>query len=599
MCISTKIFVDITNNKFLKNSVDSGLTKEKLETMKLLIAVLCFGFAIHANASVSAPKVKTPLGGLKGYYKVSQNGRKYEAYEGIPYALPPIGKLRFKPPRPIPAWIGELSATKFGSACIQYDHKPEYSPEKVVGAEDCLYLNVYVPVREKEGSKLPLPVLFWIHGGAFQFGSGMLYSAKYLMDSDVILVTINYRLGPMGFLSTEDEVVPGNMGLKDQSMALRWVSQNIEWFGGDPNKVTLVGLSAGGASVHYHYLSQMSAGLFQGGISFSGTAFDCWTQAENSKEKAKKLSALMGCPTTSSRDMIRCLRHRPSRAIVQATSEFMSFFYNPFSPYGPVVEKFGDEAPFIDRTPVEIINSGDVQDIPWVTGVTSEEGLYPVAEFISDDESLKQLNDNWDILGPNFLDFNYTIPKEKHVEIARLIKEHYFGTKSIDRQSVKELIQMASDRFFVVDGEKAARMQAKVNQNPVWFHYFNYRGEQSLSDSFSDTTVNYGVSHGDDTFYVVDTNWLNPTTTQKDRDMQKHLIDFWVLFATEGIPKVGNVEWLKLDPSKQELHYLNIAGPDKINMDSNANLGEKEFWNSIDFNENVLKHTAGINKDEL
>ena len=102
------------------------------------------------------------------------------------------------------------------------------------------------------------------------------------------------------------------------------------------------------------------------------------------------------------------------------------------------------------------------------------------------------MNDNWDILGPNFLDFNYTIPKEKHVEIARLIKEHYFGTKSIDQQSVKELIQMTSDRFFVVDGEKAARMQAKVNQNPVWFHYFNYRGEQSLSDVFSGTTVNYG-----------------------------------------------------------------------------------------------------------
>jgi len=104
------------------------------------------------------------------------------------------------------------------------------------------------------------------------------------------------------------------------------------------------------------------------------------------------------------------------------------------------------------------------------------------------------LNDNWDILGPDFLDFNYTIPKEKHVEISRLVKKHYFGTKPIDRQSMKELIQMAGDRFFVVDGEKAARMQAKVNQNPVWFYYFTYRGAQSLSDSLSGTTVNYGKS---------------------------------------------------------------------------------------------------------
>ncbi|XP_071576041.1 venom carboxylesterase-6-like isoform X2 [Temnothorax nylanderi] len=503
------------------------------------------------------------------------------------------------PPRPIPAWIGNLSATKFSSVCIQYDQVPEMPPEKVVGAEDCLYLNIYVPAREKGGNKTPMPVIFWIHGGAFQCGSGILYGPKYLMDHDVILVTINYRLGPMGFLSTEDEVVPGNMGLKDQNMALRWVSQNIEWFGGDPKKVTLVGLSAGGASVHYHYLSQLSANLFKGGISFSGTAFDCWTQTENSLDKAKKLSALMGCPTTSSRDMIRCLKYRPARAIVQATSEFMPFFYNPFTPFGPVAERFGDETPFIDRTPIEIINSGDVQDLPWVTGVTSEEGLYPVAEFIADDRNLKQLNDNWDILGPDYLDFNYTIPKEKHVEIARLVKKHYFGTKPIDRQSTKELIQMSSDRFFVVDSEKAARMQAKVNRNPVWYHYFSYRGAQSLSDAYSGTTVDYGVSHGDDVVYVLNTSWVDPTTTQKDRNMQKQLIDFWVLFATEGIPKIANVEWPKLNPSKKELHYLHIAGPDQINMDSNANLGEKEFWNSINFNENILKHKTRINKEEL
>lgn len=99
-------------------------------------------------------------------------------------------------PRQIPAWTGELSATKFSSPCIQYTQQPLDPTEKVEGAEDCLYLNIYVPVREKAGNKMP--VLFWIHGGAFQFGSGMFYGAKYLMDSDVIFVTINYRLGPMG-----------------------------------------------------------------------------------------------------------------------------------------------------------------------------------------------------------------------------------------------------------------------------------------------------------------------------------------------------------------------------------------------------------------
>ncbi|XP_011870237.1 PREDICTED: venom carboxylesterase-6-like isoform X2 [Vollenhovia emeryi] len=587
--------IDMMNN--CPRKVSSQLSAEPI-MLKLLVILLGFGFAVHASTNEAAPRVKTPKGAIKGYYKISQHGRKYEAYEGIPYALPPVGKLRFKPPRPLPTWIGELSATKFGSICLQYDQVPDMPPERVVGAEDCLYLNIYVPVRENWSDKTALPVVFWIHGGAFQFGSGMYYSPRYLMDHDVIFVTINYRLGPMGFLSTEDEVLPGNMGLKDQSLALRWVSENIEWFGGDPQKVTLVGLSAGGASVHYHYLSQMSAGLFRGGISFSGTALDCWPQTENSLEKAKKLSALMGCPTANTRDMIRCLRYRPAREIVQATSEFMTFFFNPFSPFGPVVEKFGD-APFIDKTPVEIINNGEVQDVPWITGVTSEEGLYPVAEFIADDQNLRQLNDNWDILAPDYLDFNYTIPREKHVEIARLVKKHYFGTKPIDRQTTKELIQMSGDRFFVVDSEKAARMQATVNRSPVWYYYFSYRGAHSWSDYFTGATENYGVSHADDVFYVICYPWVNSTTTQSDRDMQKHLLNFWISFATEGIPKIANVEWPNLDSTKKEFHYLHIASPHKINMISNANLGEKEFWNSINFQENILRSTSGIKKEEL
>ena len=113
------------------------------------------------------------------------------------------------------------------------------------------------------------------------------------------------------------------MGLKDQSMALRWVHDNIEWFKGDPKKITLTGLSAGGASVHYHYLSPLSTGLFQNGISFSGTALLCWAQTEKPLERAKKLAALMGCPTDNSKEMIQCLKQRPARPLVQATEEFM------------------------------------------------------------------------------------------------------------------------------------------------------------------------------------------------------------------------------------------------------------------------------------
>ncbi|XP_043528092.1 venom carboxylesterase-6-like [Frieseomelitta varia] len=544
-----------------------------------------------------APRIKTPLGAIKGYYKVSANGRQYEAYEGIPYALPPVGKLRFKPPQRLPPWVGELPATKFGSPCLQYTQLPSNPDDEVEGAEDCLYLNIYVPADTRTSSK-SLPVIFWIHGGAFQYGSGMLMGAKYLMDRDVVFVTINYRLGMLGFLSTEDEIIPGNMGLKDQSMALRWVSENIEWFGGDPKKVTLVGLSAGGVSVHYHYLSPMSAGLFQGGISISGTAFDCWGQTENSLEKAKKLGALMGCPTGNTREMVRCLRYRPSKTVVQALGNYMRFYYNPFTPFGPIPEKFGDE-PFIDRTPVEIVSSGDVQDVPWITGVTSEEGLYPVAQFIAIPEALKTLDENWDLIAPHFFDYNYTIPREKHVEVAKLIRNHYFGSKKIDDTTTQSLVHVAGDRFFVVDSEKAARMQAKVNKQPVWYYYYTYRGVHSLSNSLSGTTNNYGVSHADDAYFVVDTEYIDPTTTSSDIKMQKILIDLWVSFATNRVPNVGDSQWSRLNPNEKSLNYLHIAGPDKIQMDSSTNFGQKDFWNSIKFNENRLNTASDTLREEL
>ena len=193
--------------------------------------------------------------------------------------------------------------------------------DHVHGDEDCLYLNVYAPLRRENKS---LPVMVSIHGGAFQYWNGESFlQPHYLVNEDIVVVGMNYRLGSLGFLSTEDEVVPGNMGLKDQSMALLWVKTHIQAFGGDPTKVTIVGLSAGAASVHYHYLSPMSAGLFQSGMSFSGTALDCWTQSENSREKAMRLAELMGCPMDDVKNMIECMRQRPAKDIVSAQTKFM------------------------------------------------------------------------------------------------------------------------------------------------------------------------------------------------------------------------------------------------------------------------------------
>lgn len=194
---------------------------------------------------------------------------------------------------------------------------------------------------------------------------------------------------------------------------------------------------------------------------------------------------------------------------------------NEFSPFGPVVEKSAKDA-FIDRSPIEIISSGDAHDLPWITGVVSEEGLYPVAgtkylvklnitfiipvsniclEFARNKAMLKDLDENWESIAPHLLQYYFTIPLERHAGVAQKIRKHYFNNKSIDRENLLVLTHMVGDRIFSADAAKAAKVQAKANQSPVWFYYYNYRAKNSLSDAMSNSTENFGL-------YILTNNWL-------------------------------------------------------------------------------------------
>ncbi|XP_014220887.1 venom carboxylesterase-6-like [Trichogramma pretiosum] len=548
----------------------------------LVLLSLCTSIACEDDPCV----VRTSFGRIKGSYKESYEGKKYLAFEGVPYALPPVGHRRFRPPEPVSRWEGTLTATKIANACIQLQHNDKYPDYEVVGDEDCLYLNIYVPQRDTRQQE-PLAVLFGIHGGAYQFGEAFT-GVQFLMDEDAIVVTVAYRLGSFGFLSTEDEHALGNMGLKDQSTALRWVSENIADFGGDPDKITLFGNSAGSASVHYHYLSPWSRGLFQNGVSFSGSSYGPGKQTEHAREKARRLADLLGCPSEELAEMVECLRYRPARSIAQATKHFMPWMYNPFTPFGPVVEYQGDR-PFVNRPPVEIIADGDAFDALWIAGIVSEEGLYPVAEYVNNDAYLRELDENWETIAPHLLDFNFTIPLEQHAEVARKIRRHYFGDRPIDRRSVDRLIKLVGDRLYVVDIEKAARDQAQKNRSPVLVYYYSYRALTSQSDYYSHSMKDYGVSHGDDISMIIDRDNIYPPLNSRDRLMQKKLIRFLVSVAKKGFPDMGiDFDWQPVNPKRAELDYLHIRSPCNIKMESNDNLAEKNFWSSIRFNENIL-----------
>ena len=245
--------------------------------LKAVCAMAIFGLAMGVSTPVHADSltVKTEQGKVHG--KTINDG-KVKAFLGLPYAAAPVGDLRWKAPEPAAKWKGERDATRFGAHCAQGRVFEDMIFQDGQGSEDCLFLNVYAPADAKDRSKLP--VMFWIHGGGYSGGASSepRHNGDFLPLKGVVLVTINYRLGVLGFLATsglakEQGGTAGNYGLMDMVAALEWVKANIKEFGGDPDNVTIFGESAGSFAVSTLMASPMARGLFAKAIGESGAAF--------------------------------------------------------------------------------------------------------------------------------------------------------------------------------------------------------------------------------------------------------------------------------------------------------------------------------------
>jgi para-nitrobenzyl esterase len=254
-----------------------------------------------ASAAPSSPVVATDTGPVRGIATGTM-----QQFRGIPYAEAPIGDLRWRPPQELGRWTAVLDATAFGSHCPQVA-TPYGTPSTT---EDCLFLNVFTPSKTNEGRPHLLPVMFWIHGGGLVVGESDGYDPSALVAHDVVVVTINYRLGELGFLAhpalaaESASGASGNYGLMDQQAALRWVQRNIRAFGGDPNNVTIFGESAGGLSVHSQLASPLAAGLFHKAIVESGSYSLVQPSLATAEAAGTAFAASAGCVDQSA----ACLR---------------------------------------------------------------------------------------------------------------------------------------------------------------------------------------------------------------------------------------------------------------------------------------------------
>lgn len=271
----------------------------------MLFFLLCLFASCHISEQLSVVlNDTTEIDGFVGDLNVT-------TFLGIPYAKPPVDDLRFKDPVAIGPLNGTFNATSLPNICYQQKYQYHIPGNEL---EDCLYLSVYSP--DIKGS---YPVMFWIHGGGYTMGSGNQYPGYvYAGMYDTVLVAINYRLGPFGFLYTGTTDAPGSQGLKDQNLALQWVKKNIDKFGGDPNSITIFGESAGAGSVSHHVLSPMSNGLYHRAIMESGTANAPWSYSppEVAEKTANVLLNAIKCDGKSG---IECLKSVEAETIVNVS----------------------------------------------------------------------------------------------------------------------------------------------------------------------------------------------------------------------------------------------------------------------------------------
>lgn len=500
--------------------------------------------------------------------------------------------------------------------------------EEIVGIEDCLYLNVYTPclqctrkhpnsdgdLKQREASAL-LPVMIWFHGGGWVCGAGHseYYGPKFLLDHNLILVTVNFRLGPLGFLSTEDLECPGNLGLKDQQQAMRWVHENIAYFSGDPNRVTIFGESAGGASVHYHMVSPLSAGLFHRGISQSGNFYNPWTLTSPgiAKTRAMTLGKHLGCNSENSKDLVECLRTKSAEEIIGTDRLFMKFGYDPMISFRPVIEPAHPGA-FMMEDPLISVREGRLLDVPWMTGITSEEGALRVAGIYGVENGVKELENNFNKIAPISLlydeRYNLLTNEDLRNEISGAIRHFYFGYNAIDYtdDSRFKVINMYSDSWFNHGTHQAVQDFIVNYTSPLFYYYFAYKGSVSFSTIFGDSVKDYGVSHADDLQYLFPVGeqlFPNTALSKKDHEIINIMTYIWYNFANSGnpTPKVTKLVPLKWKPVKTSYapEYLRIENPTNITMDHSLLSQRMIFWDTLTrrliSNGNTFRHL----KDEL
>jgi para-nitrobenzyl esterase len=444
-------------------------------------------------------------------------------YKGVPYATPPLGDLRWREPHPVAPWKGVRVANTFAPACMQKGvSMPGETPPAV--SEDCLYLNIWTPAS---GATEHLPVIVWIHGGGYSNGSASmpLYWGDRLARKGAVVITIAYRLGPLGFLAhpeltrESEHRSSGNYGLMDQIAALEWIQRNVAAFGGDAKRVTIAGQSAGSMAVSELMVSPLAKGLFQRAIGESGGLFEPLELAPsyllaNAEREGQKYAASLGVASLEE------LRRLPVAKLLGGTAGTITH---------PVIEPY-----VLPSSPYDAFASGKQNDVPLLVGSNAEEA-----------RSLANVTDVTAGTFASDLERNFG-------PLPAPIIAAYPHTTDVEARQAR--LDLERDLRFGWDMWTWARMQARTGQSAVYYYSFKQRPPFPADSVYG----GWGASHFAELWYVFDhLDQYRWHWSPADRKLAEQMSDYWVNFAKSGNPDgAGLPTWPAFTGENGKVQYL-------------------------------------------
>jgi para-nitrobenzyl esterase len=502
--------------------------------------------AVQLASVAFAQQIQTESGAISGIRDGELN-----VYKGVPFAAPPIDNLRWRPPSPVTPWTGTRKADAFAPACMQLGvSMPGETPPAV--SEDCLYLNIWTPAiaETKPAKSAPrlLPVIVWIYGGGYTNGSASmpLYWGDQLAHKGVVVVTIAYRLGPLGYLAHPEltrespKHSSGNYGLMDQIAALGWINKNIAAFGGDAKNVTIAGQSAGAMAVSMLMTSPLAKGLFQRAIGESGGLFEPLQLAPryllaNAERDGEKYAASLGVTSLEE------LRHLPAARLLTGGAGDVSH---------PVIEPY-----VLPIAPYEAFASGHQNDVPLLLGSNANE-----ARSLTDATKVKAAT------------FDLDLEHSFGALPAPLIAAYPHAT---DEEARQARLDLERDLRFGWDMWAWARLQAGTGHNPVYSYFFTEQPPFPAGSVYE----GWGASHYAELWYVFDHLDQVPWRwTAADRKVAAEISSYWVNFATTGNPNgEGLPQWPGFSNADSKVLYLG----DPITVGGVANIKSLDVFDAV------------------